>query len=825
MKAHPRTQLLFAINLAAVLLGCGGNAPPPPINVSILSSPQSVDEGQAATITATVSNDNSSKGVIWSVSCAGSACGKVTGQTATTATYTAPNPLATAMSVQLTATSVADASKSALSTLSVVPPPSVTTTSLPGATGGSSYNAVLQESGGIAPLTWTVTAGSLPPGLSLGADGTISGTPMAGGAANFSVQAADSGSPPLTSSANLSINVVVLPLSITTTTLPDGTVDTAYKQQFLATGGIPPYNWTVSSGLLPSWSVLDPSSGIVSGIPPTTGTDNFTVQVADSQTTAASASQPLSITTVTAESANNSELNGNYAFLFTGFDDASGTQVALVGSFLADGKGKITAGIEDENNPSGSMLGVAFAGTYNIGSDNRGAFTIVTANGLRTYSLVLNSISNEIARQARFVEFDDSNGTNGRRGSGVFRQQDVTAFSQSKISGPYAFGFEGQDATGNREAMAGSFHADGSGLISSGVADLNIAGNTTNPTLTGNYAVPTAASGRTAITLNLQGSASVHMSGYLVSAVELLVMTTDSIPSEGLMSGTILSQSSTSFQNNSLNAPAVYYQLGVNPSAQPAQSVAEVGLLVPDGNGKLSVELDDQNGGASAKDQTFTTTYSVQPTGRVTIGSWRGDASSPPRLLYLVDLNKAFFLDTSTSGGFGFVEGQSGVPAGGFSNGSFSGAFSAATISPSVSGNLNGTGQATLDGAGSFSQLTNASTTAGWFVDQNIEGTYSIKVQGRGTVTSLNISTAGIASSKPTIVLLLAVLFGCFRARRHKSRIAMFCFAVWIATTPAGCPRFGFTNQLVFYMVSPTKAVMINEQTSDRTPEITIIEQ
>jgi hypothetical protein len=302
-------------------------------------------------------------------------------------------------------------------------------------------------------------------------------------------------------------------------------------------------------------------------------------------------------------------------------------------------------------------------------------------------------------------------------------------------------------------------------------------------------------------------------------------MTTDSISSDGLMTGTILSQNSTSFQNSSLNAPAVYYQLGVNPSTQPAQSVAEVGLLVPDGNGNLAVELDDQAGSTIAMDQSFTTTYSVQPSGRVTIGSWRGDASNPLRLLYLVDSNRAFFLDTSASAGLGFVDGQSGLPAGGFSNGSFSGAFSAATITPSVSGNLNGTGQATLDGAGSFSESTNVSTATGWFVNQNTQGTYSIAAQGRGTVTSLNVTTADMASSTTTMVILTAVLFGCSRARRRKSGLAMFCLAALITTTPSGCPRFKVTNQFVFYVVSPTKAVMINQQSLDHTPEITIIEE
>jgi len=61
--------------------------------------------------------------------------------------------------------------------------------------------------------------------------------------------------------------------------------------------------------------------------------------------------------------ASDSELNGRYAFLFSGFDDATGSQVAIAGSFTADGKGNITEGIEDENGPTGSTLTVPLTGT------------------------------------------------------------------------------------------------------------------------------------------------------------------------------------------------------------------------------------------------------------------------------------------------------------------------------------------------------------------------------------------------------------------------------------------------------------------------------
>lgn len=819
---------MFVLSVGANLAGCGGGqSASPPISVTLTpSTAQKVDQGQSVSLTATLTNDSSNKGVTWSVSstgCAGAACGALSNQT-TTATYTAPSVVTANLSVTVTATSVADSTKSASDSMTVFPPPKVTTTSLPGGTGGNVYSAALQAVGGISPYTWSVTAGAPTPGLSLNSDGSISGTPTAGGTSNFTVQVADSGIPPLTATANLSITVIVLPVSIATTSLPGGTVDTAYKQQVQATGGLPPYSWSIASGSLPSWGTLNSSIGTISGIPGTTGSADFMLQVADSETPALTATRELTITVVAGLAANDSELSGHYAFLFNGFDDATGSQVAIAGSFTADGKGKITAGIEDENGPSGPALNLPFTGTYNIGSDNRGAFTIITTSGSKTYALVLSSISNGAAQKARFIEFDDTTGTNGQRGSGVMRLQDTNAFAQSKITGPYAFGFEGQDATGNREAMVGSFSSDGAGTIPRGIADQNVAGTAANPSLIGTYTAPSSTNGRAAITLNPSGASSLELSAYVVSANELLVVTTNTFSSAGLLSGAILSQASTSFSNSSLNAPAVYYQIGVNLSSPTTQSFAEIGLLSPDGSGGLSATYDKSLAGAITQGQTFTTAYSVLTAGRVTISGWYGDSSSPLRILYLVDNNKAFFLDTDNRAGFGFVEPQSAAPAGGFSNASLSGTFSAATASPSVGPDPNGCGLATLDGSGSFTQIASFSTTSGLLIDQTTTGTYSIAANGRGTVRNITITTAGISTWMLAIAVAITILLGWRKPRRNSSRpaFALMCFTVLIVTTLASCT---FVNQLVFYTISPTKAVMIHEGAFDRTPVITIIEQ
>src|ERR1700676_1428176 len=54
-------------------------------------------------------------------------------------------------------------------------------------------------------------------------------------------------------------------LVVTTSSLPDGRLGTAYSQSLGATGGVPPYRWTVTGGSLPAGLMLNGSTGLISG--------------------------------------------------------------------------------------------------------------------------------------------------------------------------------------------------------------------------------------------------------------------------------------------------------------------------------------------------------------------------------------------------------------------------------------------------------------------------------------------------------------------------------------------------------------------------------
>jgi len=71
----------------------------------------------------------------------------------------------------------------------------ITTTLLPNGRVKDAYLQTLTAVGGVGTLTFTVSSGTLPPGLTMATDGTISGIPTASGLYTFSVDATDSGTP------------------------------------------------------------------------------------------------------------------------------------------------------------------------------------------------------------------------------------------------------------------------------------------------------------------------------------------------------------------------------------------------------------------------------------------------------------------------------------------------------------------------------------------------------------------------------------------------------------------------------------------------------
>lgn len=158
------------------------------------------------------------------------------------------------------------------------PPPPAGTASL-------RYPAfAFSASGGSQPFSWSVTAGSLPPGLTLDTGGSLLGTPNMSGSYTFTVTAAESAQSPQIESAAFTIVVADAPVTITPgQTLPAGVHGMPYNFTFATTGGTLPFTWTVTAGTLPPGLKLNPD-GTLNGTPTVSRSTPFafTVTVTDS---------------------------------------------------------------------------------------------------------------------------------------------------------------------------------------------------------------------------------------------------------------------------------------------------------------------------------------------------------------------------------------------------------------------------------------------------------------------------------------------------------------------------------------------------------------
>jgi Putative Ig domain len=189
------------------------------------------------------------------------------------------------VALTFTVTDAGDPAQSASATLTLIvsaTPPSalaITTVSLPGAQVGTPYSMALAASGGTTPYSWTLTSGTLPAGLTFNTtSGVISGTPTALSAGtSLSFMVSDAGAPPQTRTATFTLVVAapsIVPLTITTATLPAGKVGQAYSAALSASGGTTPYTWAITAGALPAGLSFNAASGLISGTPSasTTGT-------------------------------------------------------------------------------------------------------------------------------------------------------------------------------------------------------------------------------------------------------------------------------------------------------------------------------------------------------------------------------------------------------------------------------------------------------------------------------------------------------------------------------------------------------------------------
>ena len=218
--------------------------------------------------------------------------GAIAGTTAKTGTYS--------YTVTVTDSSSATAPTSGCSiVVSALTALKATFPSGPPATGkvGAGFNASVTATGGAGPYTFSLTTGSLPPGLTLNTStGAITGIPTTAGKYTATVTVTDSINETATASGTITIN----PPPALKATFPggpaaNGKVGTAYSQKITVTGGAGSYTFSLTSGSLPPGLTLDTSAGSITGTPTTAGKYTATVTVTDSYSDTATASGTITI--------------------------------------------------------------------------------------------------------------------------------------------------------------------------------------------------------------------------------------------------------------------------------------------------------------------------------------------------------------------------------------------------------------------------------------------------------------------------------------------------------------------------------------------------
>jgi len=150
----------------------------------------------------------------------------------------------------------------------------------------------ISVTGGVPPLTFAVTGGSLPFGIRLNNQtGSFTGSAINVGTYLFTVTIQDSYSPPEVVTAQVTLQVIPPPLALADSLPRQILLNRPFSGKVVATGGIPPYHFSMLSGSLPAGlSGPDPSGGQISGTPTVLGPSSvFTVGVTDSSPTPQSA--------------------------------------------------------------------------------------------------------------------------------------------------------------------------------------------------------------------------------------------------------------------------------------------------------------------------------------------------------------------------------------------------------------------------------------------------------------------------------------------------------------------------------------------------------
>lgn len=443
--------------------------------------------------------------------------------------------------------------------------------------------------------------------------------------------------------------------------------------------------------------------------------------------------------------------------LFNGWKDTTGMFQAAA-SFTANGTGGITGGVADSNGVSQvpSINQTIASGCYSIGTNGRGKmiWTFSGGGGSVTFSFAMRADG----KNGNLIEFDDTTGASGTRGSGSIRLQDTALFAASTLTSSWAFGIRGSDGGGTRTGSLGAFTLNGVSALTAGAVDYSQPGTSfTGLTATGSFTAPDATHGRGTLTITIQsvpviGNLTEHFTYYITRGnggtmplVYLQSTDTPDLLGHALQNGIMVKQSGGPFSAASMNGNVIFALTGFDTSHGITNTI--VGRASSPGDGTFTGVADQEADAAPIVNTAVGGSITIGANG-LGVMQITSPAVLVPTSVVMVAPNTALMLEgTATGPGndtqTGILQPQTGSA---FTANSLSGTFIFGSDEPAEIGNSVEVGTIAITSAGNFTITQDSSDPSGLQSNQVMTGTYTMSAIGRGdiTITSGGTGTAVI---------------------------------------------------------------------------------